>query len=476
MTNWLADAYSFIMPASLSTFPLWVAGTCGLFFLLVLAGIAYFRHRTRSRIAALEADANGAAIALSSLQVRLEEREQRLAEMETRAATLERNLMDVSSARAALSAELSASERARREQTALMEKSEARLRETFGALSSEALNKNNQMFLSLAKAQLGEFNRGAEASLEAKRTAVDALVKPIGDTLGKMGALLEATEKTRREDYANLAAVHQVLNETTGRLVRALHHSSARGQWGELQLRRVVEMAGMLEHCDFDEQVTVGGEGGRFRPDLVIHLVGGRTIVVDAKAPMESYLEAHEAESETQEKELRLRHARAVKAHMHALGEKAYWNQFQNTPEFVVMFFPNEAVFAEAIRVDPGLMEFGVLNQVIPASPATLIALLKAAAYGWQQERAADNARKIFTMGRELYERFNNEYKHLSGVGVALGRAVDNYNKCIGSAERKLFPALRRFNELTEQEAFPEPESIEAKPRMLEGGDESDNE
>ncbi len=465
----MRSVYDWITPTSLLRLPYWLAGACALFVFAVLAIVLYLRYRTRRRIAALQEEANQAAVAVSTLQARLEDREQRVAELELRATTLERNLLDVSESRAALSAELAASERARHEQIALVEKSEARLREAFGSLSNEALNRNNQMFLSLAKAQLGEFTRGAQADLEAKRTAVDALVKPIGETLSKMGAALETAEKSRREDHASLVAVHQVLSESTGRLVRALHHSSARGQWGELQLRRVVEMAGMLEHCDFEEQVTVSNaEGKRLRPDLVVRLVGGRTIVVDAKAPMQSYLEACEAESESMEKELRKRHAKAVKAHMSSLGEKNYWSQFKDAPEFVVMFFPNEAVFAEALRIDPGLMEFGVLNQVIPASPATLIALLKAAAYGWQQERAAANARKIFDMGRQLYDRFTSEYKHLAGIGTSLNRAVDNYNKCVASAERMLFPSLRRFNELTEQEVFPPPEAIETKTRNIE--------
>lgn len=434
----------------------------------LLAALSSRRQRRirRERDAALEL-AEETRLETAALRTRLEERTLKLEETERRAALLERNLREAAETRAALAAEMAVLERSRKEQAELLEKADARLREAFGSLSREALGRNNEMFLSLARAQLGEFQKGAEAQLEAKRTAVDALVKPIGDTLGRMGAALEAAEKARSADHASFSAVQRSLAETTGRLVRALHHSAARGRWGELQLRRVVEMAGMLEHCDFDEQVTVDGGERRLRPDLVIHLVGHRTIVVDAKTPMESYLKAQESENEAEERDLRLRHARAVKEHMSALGAKSYWNQFPDTPEFVVMFFPNEAVFAEAMRIDPGLMEHGADNNVIPASPATLIALLKAADYGWQQQRAAENARLIFDMGRELYDRFAVEYRHFAGMGASLTKAVDQFNKCVRSADRKLFPYLRRFGELTEKDLFPEPQPVEDRPREI---------
>ncbi len=442
-----------------------------LLFFLLMAILGRFGRRSREKAMAEQASSflktlHESQMEVASLRTRLEERDGKLAEVSQRAALLERNLREASEARAALSAEVAQSEKARREQAELIERADGRLREAFGALSREALGRNSEMFLSLAKAQLGEFNQGALAQLEARRSAVDALVKPIGDTLGRMDTALREAERTRANDHASLITVQNTLAETTGRLVRALHHSAARGRWGELQLRRVVEMAGMLEHCDFEEQVTVGDPGGRrLRPDLVVRLVGGRTIVVDAKAPMESYLAAQEAENEARERELRLSHAKAVRAHIGELGAKSYWSQFKDTPEFVVMFFPNEAVFAEAMRFDPGLMEHGMLNQVIPASPATLIALLKAAAYGWQQQRAAENARRIFDLGRELYDRFANEYRHLAGVGTSLRRAVENYNRCVGSAERMLFPSLRRFGELTERDLFDEPDALEEQPR-----------
>lgn len=446
----------------------WLAHIALAAFLVLCLVVAVLQRRRRKGEERLFLEADAARDEAARLAVRLEERGARLEEAEKRVALLERNLMETSQQRSALAARLDEAEKSRREQAALVERSEARLRDVFGALSKEALDKNNEMFLSLARAKLGEFQKGAEAELEARKTAVDSMVKPIGQALEKMDAALVAAEQARTRDHASFSSVQQTLAETTGRLVRALHHSAARGRWGELQLRRVVEMAGMLDHCDFEEQVTVrDGAKKAMRPDLVIRLVGGRTIVVDAKAPMDSYLQAQEAENERDERELRIKHAKAVKAHMTELGAKAYWSQFEDTPEFVVMFFPNEAVFADAMRVDPGLMEHGVGSQVIPASPATLIALLKAAAYGWQQERAAENARYIFDLGRQLHDRFAAEYRHLAGVGASLGKAVEQFNKCVGSADRMLFPALRRFGELTEREFFPPPEEIEAKPREV---------
>ena len=439
-----------------------------LFLAAVIASVVLWRRLQRADGlgSVLRGELEAARLEAATLRTRLEEREAALADVEKRCALLERNFLLASEAKAALAAEKVLGEQALREQRELWNRAATGLREAFGSLSREALGKNSEMFLSLAKAQMEEFAKGTEARFEAKRTAVDALVKPIGDSLGRMRELMEAAEKARSADHASLVATHKTLDETTRRLVQALHHSSARGRWGELQLRRVAEMAGMLEHCDFEEQTTVADQDGkRLRPDLIVNLVGGRTIVIDAKAPMDSYLAAQEARDETSEKELRASHAKAVRRHMASLGEKSYWSQFDNTPEFVVMFFPNEAVFADAIRTDPGLLDESILHRVIPASPATLIALLKAAALGWQQERAARNARMIFTLARTLYKRFSTAYGHLAGVGNSLAKAVENYNKWLTSSERMVFPSLKRFGELSESELFPEPDEVAILPR-----------
>ncbi|MDR3077988.1 MAG: DNA recombination protein RmuC [Planctomycetota bacterium] len=452
-----------IPPLSESAWTLLAASLAVLSLGLGLMLIFFARRTSGARTEAEAARREEAA-----LRARLEEREASLADLEKRAEFLDRELIRVSESRAVLAAENALAEKTRLEQRETLDKAHAALREAFGSLSREALGRNSEMFLALARAQMGEFAKGAEAQFAAGQNAVTALVRPLGENLGRMKDLLDATEKARSTDHASLLATQQSLNATTQRLVQALHHSGARGRWGELQLRRVVEMAGMLAHCDFEEQVTLeGSDGRRLRPDLIVRLSGGRFIVVDAKAPMDNYLAAQEAADEEREKEFRQRHARAVKAHMSELSAKAYWNQFKDAPEFVVMFLPNEAVFADAIRTDPTLLEWGGENQVIPASPATLIALLKAAALGWRQERASENARKIFHLARELYDRFATVHRHLSGVGAALAKTVENYNKCLGSADRMLFPALRRFGELSESELFPEPEAVDALPREI---------
>jgi DNA recombination protein RmuC len=262
--------------------------------------------------------------------------------------------------------------------------------------------------------------------------------------------------------------LHGKLQQETNMLTRALHHSSARGHWGELQLRRVVEMAGMIEHCDFDEQVSVSSrEGARLRPDMVIRLAGGRSIGGDAKAPMDNYLKSQEAGDRGLEHEFLARHARDVRARMSELGAKAYWDAFDDAPEFVVMFFPSENVFSDALKFDADLIDFGAANGVIPASPVTLIALLRAAAYGWRQEKATENAKLIFELGCELHDRFAKEYQHLANLGIALSRAVDSFNKSAGSAERMLFPTLRKFSGLVGKDLFPAPAEIEPGPRRL---------
>ena len=453
------------------TFLPWLLASGVVIVTLLIFGITALTYAIKlsKRLAEERQSGEEARLTASSLHATLVGREQSIAELERRASALEKSLMEASQARAGLEAELAAAEKSRKEQAELLLKSEIRLREAFTALSTEALGKNNEMFLSLAKAQLGEFNKGAAAELEERRAAVDRLVKPIGETLGKMGAALEAAEKVRSVDHGQSIAIQQNLAVETNRLTRALHHSSARGHWGELQLRRVVEMAGMLEHCDFEEQVTMtGADGARLRPDMVVHLAGGRTIVVDAKAPMENYLKSQEAENRHLEQEYLAKHAREVRARINELGTKGYWNCFDDAPEFVVMFFPSESVFADALRFDADLIDFGSNNNVIPASPVTLIALLRAAAHGWRQEKANENAKRIFELGCELHERFAKEYQHLATLGVTLGKAVESFNKGVGSAERMLFPTLKKFTALLGSELFPAPLEIEAMPRIID--------
>ncbi len=344
---------------------------------------------------------------------------------------------------------------------------------SFKSLSADALKSNNQSFLDLAKASLTEFQHGAKGDLEKRQVAIDALVAPVKASLDKVDEKIGALEKAReqaygemRQQFTQMAEVQTQLRDETSNLVKALRQPHVRGRWGEVQLRRVVEMAGMMNHCDFYEQQSVEGEDGRLRPDLIVRLPGGRQIVVDSKAPISAYLDAHEAGSEDVRKAKILLHAQLMRGHLQALAKKSYWEQFQPTPEVVVMFIPGEAFFSAALEADPELLDSGFGQNVILASPASLMALLKAAAYGWRQESIADNAREISRLGQDLHARLGVMAEHLVKLGRSLGSATENYNSAIASFESRVLVSARKFKELgsTSQEA----EIIEL--RAVEGG------
>jgi DNA recombination protein RmuC len=358
------------------------------------------------------------------------------------------------------------------------------LRNAFKALASDALKSNNLSFLQTAQETLKRFQSEAQSDLGERQKAVADLVAPVRDSLSKVDAQIQQMEIARGRAYGDLHAQVQSLIVTqkelqseTGNLVRALRTPNVRGRWGEIQLRRVVEIAGMLSYCDFAEQETVTTESGRIRPDLVVKLPGGKLVVVDAKTPLQAFLEAFETSDENARRACLANHARQVRDHMKLLSDKKYWEQFEATPEFVVMFLPGETFFSAALEQDPGLIEQGVLQRVIPASPTTLIALLKAVAYGWNQEKLARNAQQISALGRELHDRLRKLAGHIAGVGTSLDRAVESYNQAVGSLENRVLVSARRFSELgaSVAEDIPELEPVETTSRTLSFEWDDDN-
>jgi DNA recombination protein RmuC len=393
---------------------------------------------------------------------------------------LRADLREAENASAALDARADEMRQRFEAQQRLLGEAERKLSDTFKSLAADVLKSANESFLTLAGERLNSVRQETSADLEARQKAIEGIVAPVKETLETLDSQIRAIENVRSAAYGSLSEQVKSLAETqsqlrseTANLVKALRAPVVRGRWGEIQLKRAVELAGMIDHCDFYEQGSVATDDGRLRPDMVVRLPGNKNIVVDAKAPLQAYLEAQEAPTEEIRAMKMREHAGQVRIHTMKLSAKGYWEHLQPTPEFVVLFLPGETFFSAALEQDPSLIEMGVSQRVILATPTTLIALLRAVSYGWRQELVAENAQKISELGQELYERIATMIEHLAVLRSSLNNSVGAFNRTVGALQERVLPSVRRFKELgiATKKDLKEFEPIDSVPRELPAAD-----
>ncbi|HUX10507.1 MAG TPA: DNA recombination protein RmuC [Terriglobia bacterium] len=409
--------------------------------------------RRNSVLAALEIEAEGKTRAAESMAGELRTQ---VADVQSRLNASEQEARNEANRRVAAETRLTETQSNLEDQKRLLEEARVKLADAFQALAAEALKSNNQAFIALARSTFETLQTQAKGDLETREQAIQGLVSPLIETLKRYETQIQEMEKTRQSAYGSLeeqlrslATVNQQLQKETGTLANTLKGGPAvRGRWGEMTLRRVAELAGMSEHCDFTEQESFESATGRQRPDMIVHLPNGREIAVDAKAPLQAFLDAAAAPTEDERRTKLARHAQLVRERMKELSAKAYWDQFDPAPEIVVLFLPGESFFSAALEQDHTLLEDGMQKHVVIATPTTLIALLRAVAFGWRQERIARNAQEISALGKDLYDRVRTFLSHFEGVGSSIKRATESYNRAVGSLESRVLPSVRKFKEL----------------------------
>jgi DNA recombination protein RmuC len=409
--------------------------------------------RRNSALSSLQVEAEGRTKAAESLAGELRSQ---VAGLQAKLEASEQQSRSEANLRVAAETRLMEAQTNLGDQKRLLEDAREKLADAFQALSAQALKSNNQAFIQLARSTFETIQTQAKGELETREQAIQGLVSPLIETLKRYDAQIQEMEKTRQTAYGsleeqlrNLAMVNQQLQKETGTLANTLKGGPAvRGRWGEMTLRRVAELAGMSEHCDFTEQENFESATGRQRPDMIVHLPNGREIAVDAKAPLQAFLDAAAATTEDERREKLSRHAQLVRDRMKELSTKAYWDQFDPAPEIVVLFLPGESFFSAALEQDRTLLEDGMQKHVVIATPTTLIALLRAVSFGWRQEKIAQNARQISALGKDLYDRVRSFLSHFEGIGSSLKRATESYNRAVGSLESRVLPSVRRFKEL----------------------------